>query len=96
MQAIDIHNHFFPRSWPDFAQRFGTPVLYRYVRHPLYVGWLVAFWATPTMTAAHLVFALATTVYILIAIRFEDRKIWKNLPDRCVQGASFRRSQAGS
>lgn len=55
--------------------KFRKPFLYKFVRHPLYVGWFLAFWATPTMTIAHLVFAIATTAYILIAIQLEERDL---------------------
>jgi protein-S-isoprenylcysteine O-methyltransferase Ste14 len=54
---------------------FKTVSLYRYVRHPLYIGWLLTFWAAPVMTATHLLFALLTSAYILIAIRFEERDL---------------------
>jgi protein-S-isoprenylcysteine O-methyltransferase Ste14 len=60
---------------PYTALGFRTPGPYRYVRHPLYVGWLLVFWSAPAMTSAHLVFALATTAYILIAIQFEERDL---------------------
>jgi protein-S-isoprenylcysteine O-methyltransferase Ste14 len=75
------------QTWLYFRGRaythpaFATPGPYRLVRHPLYVGWLLAFWATPTMTAAHAFFAIMTTAYILIAIQFEERDLARAFPE---------------
>ncbi len=69
------------RGRPYTRLRFTTPALYRVVRHPLYVGWLLAMWATPLMTSAHLVFAAALTAYILAAIRWEERDLAEVHPE---------------
>jgi protein-S-isoprenylcysteine O-methyltransferase Ste14 len=85
---------------------FRTPGPYRVVRHPLYVGWLLAFWATPTMTVAHLVFALLTTGYILSAIQLEERDLlddhgepyrrYRDSVPMLIPGLPRRRSERGN
>jgi len=84
-------NHFdlfgLRQVWLEFRGRpythldFATPGLYRFVRHPLYVGFLLSSWFTPTMTVAHLVYAVMITAYILIGVRFEERDLKDALPE---------------
>lgn len=85
LYATFVINHFdlfgLRQVWLEFRGRpytkllFTEPALYRMVRHPLYVAWTIIFWATPTMTVAHLVFAIMTTAYMLVAIQFEERDL---------------------
>jgi methanethiol S-methyltransferase len=66
---------------PYTALKFGTPGPYKLVRHPLYLGWFFAIWGTPTMTGTHLLFAIMTTAYILVAIQWEEHDLVDALGD---------------
>jgi methanethiol S-methyltransferase len=71
------------RSYSE--RHFVMPALYRFLRHPLYLGWFVTFWATPTMTVGHLLFAAGMSAYILLAIPLEERDL------EALHGESYRR-----
>ena len=72
---------FYLRGLEYVPLEFKEPLLYRFVRHPLYVGWFIVFWVTPNMSVSHLFFAVMTSAYILIAIRFEEKDLCDMHPE---------------
>lgn len=81
--------YLFARGEPYTPVGFRTPALYRYVRHPIMLGFLIAFWATPLMTVGHLLFAAATTAYIVAGVWLEERDLLR------VHGEEYARYRQG-
>lgn len=73
---LNLRNH----NYQDLG--FRIPFFYKFLRHPIMLGFIIAFWSTPLMTVGHLLFAAATTIYILIAIQLEERDLVKHFGDQ--------------
>lgn len=75
-ELFGLRQIFFYIRGEEYAEiEFKEPLLYKYCRHPIMLGFLIAFWATPRMTAGHILFSVATTAYILLAIQFEEHDL---------------------